>query len=53
MSRMNFKERKHARREEAIIRQDLYNASTTQTKIVNCKRRRGESKKELQRLYHG
>jgi hypothetical protein len=53
MSRKNFRHRKEQRREDAIERQEAYDASTTQTKIENCHARRGESKKELHRLHHG
>ena len=52
-TRKNFRKRRTTRIAEASERQAGYDASTTQSKIALCKLRRGESKKELHRLYHG
>ena len=52
-TRKNFRERRAKRSTEALERQKGYDESTTQSKIALCKLRRGESKKELHRLYHG
>lgn len=38
------------RKTEATVRQDEYDALTTEQKIARCATRRGESKKELARL---
>jgi len=52
-TRKNLRNRIKQRQEEAAERQVAYDESTTQTKVENCHARRGESKKELNRLHHG
>lgn len=50
MLRMNFPDRREQRRNEAVIRQEEYDALHLASKMARCVRRPGDSKKELVRL---
>ena len=51
MKRMNNPDRRAQRRAEAAERQAHYDSMTVEQRIAAAKSRRGESRKELARLY--
>ena len=50
MKRMNFQARKEQRRAAAVERQAYYDSLSVAQRIEVAKSRRGESKKELEKL---
>ena len=52
MKRENRKSRREQRQQEAAIRQEEYDKLSTDDKISRAKARRGNSKKELKRLFN-
>jgi hypothetical protein len=49
-TRHNFRERREARRQEATERQKVRNARSNAEQLALCRKRRGESRREVARL---